>query len=140
MAHLASDEDRRFRHDFESLRFPPSQFHHREHLRLAYVYLCDHSVDSAHTLMRSAILSFLAHLKVDPLKYHETVTRAWILAVRHFIAKTSESDSFSSFVAQNPTILDSKIMHTHYSTVLLSLPDARASFLEPDLEPIPRYE
>jgi hypothetical protein len=36
--------------------------------------------------------------------------------------------------------LDSKIMLLHYSAGLLFSPEARAAFVEPDLDPIPRYK
>jgi hypothetical protein len=36
-------------------------------------------------------------------------------------------------------LLDSRIMLTHYSTELLFSDKARAKFVEPDLDPIPRY-
>jgi hypothetical protein len=36
-------------------------------------------------------------------------------------------------------VLDTKIMLTHYSAEVLFSPEARALFVEPDLDPIPRY-
>lgn len=139
MKSRASADDLAFRDEFEALRFPPAQFKHREHLRLAYVYLCEHDVDRAHAAMRTAIRGFLAHHEVDPAKYHETITRAWVLAVRHFLARTPAADSFAAFAEQHPAMLDSKIMLTHYSPTLLAQPEARVAFAEPDLDPIPRY-
>jgi hypothetical protein len=139
MKHTASLEDRNFRRDFESHTFPAAQFRHRAHLRLAYVYLCEHDTDEAHEMMRSAILSFLAHLGADRAKYHETVTRAWIMAVRHFMEKSPGSESFESLAQQHPEMLDSKIMLTHYSAEVLSSPEARVAFVQPNLDPIPRY-
>ena len=85
MKHLLSVEDQDFRRVFETCKFPPAEFNHRAHIRLAYVYLSEHDTDSAHQLMRSALLSFLEYHGVDVSKYHETVTRAWIIAVRHFM-------------------------------------------------------
>jgi hypothetical protein len=48
-------------------------------------------------------------------KYHETITRAWILAVRRFMELTPAADSADTFIDANPRLLDSKIMFTHYS-------------------------
>jgi hypothetical protein len=139
MPSRASTADTAFRHDFEALVFPPAQFKHREHLRLAYVYLTESDTDTAHAQMRGAILAFLAHHHVDPAKYHETITRAWILAVRHFMARTPDTPSFDRLAEANPVMLDSKIMLTHYSAERLFSPDARATFVAPDLDPIPQY-
>ena len=87
--------------------------------------------------MRGALLSFLEHNGIPRSKLHETITRAWVLAVRHFMSR-SPSASSADFIARNQELLDSKIMLTHYSASVLFSPDARASFVEPDLDPIPR--
>jgi len=139
MKHLLSVEDQDFRRVFETCKFPPAEFNHRAHIRQAYVYLSEHDTDSAHQLMRSALLSFLEYHGVDVSKYHETVTRAWIIAVRHFMENTPSCDSSDSFIESNPRMLDSKIMMTHYSAEVLFSDEARAKFVEPNLEPIPRY-
>ena len=140
MTHSASPAaDLRFRRDFETLVFPKAEFRHREHLRLAYVYLAEQSTEAAHECMRRAIHAFIAHHGIDFSKYHETLTRAWILAVRHFMEKTPGTSCFDDLIRAQPVMLDSKIMLTHYSTELLFSPGARAGFVEPDLDPIPRY-
>jgi len=89
--------------------------------------------------MREAILAFFASPGGDPAKYHETLTRAWPLAVRHFMTRTPRSDSFETWIANNPVILDSKIMMTHSSTDIIMSDRARATFIEPNLDPIPGY-
>lgn len=89
--------------------------------------------------MRVALLAFIAHHGIDPAKYNETITKAWILAVRHFMAKTAGAVCFGDLIAAHPVMLDSKIMLTHYSGERLNSPEARAGFVEPDLAPIPRY-
>ena len=48
-------------------------------------------------------------------------------------------DSAESFIDQNPEMLDSNIMMTHYSAEVLFSNEARARFVEPDLEPIPQH-
>lgn len=135
---LASPADTAFRRDFESFVYPPAHFKHREHLRLAYVYLAESDTDTAHAQMRAALLAFLAHHHIDPAKYHETLTRAWIHAVRHFMARAPDTTSFDALAAANPVMLDSKIMLTHYSAERLFSPEARTAFLAPDRDPIPR--
>ena len=138
--HLSSTEDQAFRTQFESGTFPPAEFDHRAHLRLAYVYLTEHDSETAYRLMREALQRFLEQNGVDPSKYHDTMTRAWILAVRHFMEKTSSQDSADSFIEQNPEMLDSKIMMTHYSAQVLFSDEARrAQYVEPDLDPIPQH-
>lgn len=66
------------------------------------------------------------------------LTRAWILAVWHFMSKTQDLQSSADLIARNPMLLDSRIMLTHYSAALLFSAEARQAFVEPDLDPIPR--
>jgi hypothetical protein len=140
MSHSLSSDDRRFCADFAACRIEPEAFDHRVHIQLAYIYLAEHDADTALTLMRSALLAFIRHHKIAVAKYHETLTRAWILAVRHFMAISPDSESSADFIASNPRMLDSKIMLTHYSTEVLFSPDARARFVEPNLDSIPRHD
>jgi len=139
MLHRASDQDLRFAADFAACRIAPEAFDHAAHVRLAYVYLCDAGVDEAVARMKAALLGFLAHLGVDPVKYHETITRAWILAVAHFMTVSAPCASAEAFMAANPVLLDSRIMLTHYSAELLFSPAARAAFVPPDLSGIPEH-
>lgn len=139
MPHKLSMEDREFCVQFESFKVPPAEFDHRAHLRLAYVYLTEHDSETAYRMMRNALQSFLEYNGVDVSKYHDTMTRAWILAVRHFMELTASDESADSFIEQHPEMLDAKIMMTHYSAELLFSDEARAKFVEPDLDPIPRY-
>ena len=137
--HSLSEEDRRFRSAFETCAFPAARFDHRAHVRLAYCYLAEADDETALTRMRAALLGFIRHNAVDPAKYHETMTGAWILAVRHFMALSAPAASADAVIAANPILLDGKIMLTHYSAELLFSDEARARFVEPDLGEIPRH-
>lgn len=140
MPHTLSHEDLDFRAAFESGAIAPADFSHRAHVRLAYTYLAEADTEAAQERMRAAIQGFLQHHGIAPAKYHETLTRAWILAVGHFIHRCGNTASADEFIERSPLLLDSKIMMTHYSAGLLFSPEARAAFVEPDLDPIPRHE
>jgi hypothetical protein len=139
MNHELSTSDREFRTAFEAGAYAPADFSHRAHIRLAYVYLAEHDVERAAELMRAALLNFLKVHGITPTRYHETLTRGWILAVHHFMHRCRTARSAEDFIAREPMLLDSRIMLTHYSTELLFSNRARAAFVEPDLDPIPRY-
>jgi hypothetical protein len=139
MEHAVSPEDAAFRVAFETGQVPPAQFDHGAHVRLAYVYLVEQDPEAATARMRSALQAFLQHHGIAPTKYHETLTRAWILAVRHFMERSPGLVSAQDLIARHPELLDSKIMLTHYSASLLFSAEARAAFVEPDASPIPRY-
>ena len=96
--HRSSAGDRRFVADVEAGRIAPDAFDHRAHLRLAYTCLTEHPGEEALPRIRSALLGFLGHHGVDPTKYHETLTRAWFLAVRHFMALSGSADSADAFI------------------------------------------
>ena len=140
MKHQMANADREFKAQFETCVLSPSEFNHRAHLRLAYVYLVEHHDDMACQLMRDSLLRFLNHHGVDISKFHETMTRAWILAVRYFMEHDSGADSANTFIDNNPKMLDKNIMMTHYSAELLFSEKAREQFVTPDRDPIPRYE
>ncbi len=134
--HELTQADHDFRNAFEACAIAPSDFGHEAHVRLAYVYLAESGVEPAVQRMRQALLAFLEHNDVPRSKFHETLTRSWILAVRHFMNKSS-STSADDFMSRNPELLDSRIMLTHYSAEVLFSAEARESFVEPDLDPIP---
>ncbi|MEO7168079.1 MAG: hypothetical protein ABI787_05305 [Spartobacteria bacterium] len=122
---------------FESCALTPGQLPHRAHLRLAFIYLRLHPFGVALELLRSRLQKFLAHHGASASVYHETMTRAWLLAVRYFLAARPSVRSSAEFLRRCPVLLDKNIMATHYSPEHMMSPAARAGFLEPDLDPIP---
>lgn len=134
----ASIDDCRFAQRFESGEVDPADFNHRGHLRLAYVYLCNEpSATVARDRMRSAIKGFLVRHSVDPAKYHETLTAAWMDAVRYFIARADSPRSFRELIGVDDRLLDKDIMLTHYTRERLFTKRARRSYVAPDVSLIP---
>lgn len=134
-----TEKDIEYRRQMESCDYPAADFNHRAHLRLAYVYLTENNVEKSLRKMRDTLNRFLFHNGVDPSKFHETLTKAWILAVHHFMSRTGNSASADEFIDKNPEMLDTKIMLTHYSAEVLFSDEARAVFVQPNLDPIPRH-
>lgn len=139
MDHKYSLEDRRYLESFESFTLKATTFHHRQHLRIAYVLIVEFGLEGAFTRLKSGLLRLLVHLGVGTEKYHETITYAWLLAVNHFMHTSRHASTFDEFLGDNAILLDSGIMNTHYSKELLQTAEARATFVEPDLDPIPRH-
>lgn len=139
MEHQLSDSDNKFRFAFEQGSFPITDFDHRSHIRLAYVYLVGSETKDALHSMRTALHGFLVHNNINIAKYSETITQAWIMAVRHFMELTEISSSADDFINQNPRLLDPKIMLSHYSAETLFSDVAKQSFINPDVEQIPQY-
>ena len=137
--HGLSPEDRQFCDAFEAGACSPAAFNHRAHIRLAYIYLAEGGVAAALPRMRQALLTFLSKTGVPASKYHETLTQAWIYAVHHFMQPHIDTSSAEDFIDKNPRLLDTKILLTHYTADVLFSPGARTEYLQPDLDPIPRY-
>lgn len=140
MTARASIADIKFKDRFEAGEVKPSEFHHREHLKLVYVYLCENDVQTANDKMRSSLAKFLKDNNVPASKYHETLTFSWTQAVKHFIVQAGSPTSFDAFIAIDPRLLDTNIMLTHYERGTLFSNKARLQFIQPDLEPIPQYD
>ncbi|MGI9518759.1 MAG: hypothetical protein ACR2NP_17000 [Pirellulaceae bacterium] len=141
MTNRAATEDKDFVKAFEAFEISASDFDHRSHIRMAYTYLCDHDVETTCRRVRDVLCRFLKLIGVEPAsKYHETMTRAWTLAVCHFMVSTPDTRSAAEFIDANPKLLDKTIMMMHYSNDVMFSNAARRAFVEPDLVPIPRYD
>lgn len=129
-----SDEE--FVRSFEACELSNESFHHRDHIRLAWFYLQRHSDAEALARMREAIRRFAAHHgKSD--KYHETITVAWLRLVagaRKYLAPHATLDEL---ITAAPELLDKRTIENFYSSGLLASDLARASWVEPDLQPLP---
>jgi len=73
-----SDEE--FLRAFEDLSFPPDRFHHREHIRVAWLYLKSTDATRAAERMSEGIRRFANHHGATQ-KYHHTLTLAWMRLV-----------------------------------------------------------
>ena len=136
---IASEGDIEFRDRFEAGHVPPPDFHHREHLRLAYVYLCESDPQPAYERLRRALRKFLKENGIPASKYHETLTFSWVQAVKHFMAMAGSAASFDEFIAVDDRLLDTDLMLTHYERETLFSDKARSRFIQPDIQPIPQH-
>ena len=139
MTFQISQEDKTFKDSFECGAVLPSEFNHRAHVRLAYIYLGKSEPNVAYRKMKRSIRSFLNHHQIDANKYHETLTRAWTMAVYHFMVQSGSAVSSQDFLSKNSRLLDTEIMLTHYSKSLLFSDEARQHFVKPNLDVIPQY-
>lgn len=128
-----SDDD--FLAMFERGDFSGDAFPHRAHLRMAWLYVT--SLGPEEAIRRAAAgIRNLAQRNGRPGLYHDTLTQAWVYAVAAGIAHCPPS-SFSGFVDQCPQLLDKHLLLNHYSPERLGSPRARATWVAPDLKPIP---
>jgi hypothetical protein len=122
----STDDDTGFLAALEDCTLPPGVFTHRNHLRAAYLYLSRLPFGAAIDAMCATLRRYTAHLGAAD-KYHETITVAFMALVNAHRAQTQES--WESFIARNPALLDSKLLGGYYSRETLAGSRARRMFL-----------
>jgi hypothetical protein len=137
-------DDSEFLQAFEAAAIPGERWAHRDHVRMAFLYLRDHSFAQALARIRSGIraLNRANGGRDTPTSgYHETVTVAWARVVAAAIAASgTDPDALrdsAAFIALHPQLLAKDLLRAHYSRNLIMSPEARASFVEPDLTALP---
>ena len=128
--------DENFLRAFENLSFPADQFHHREHLRVAWLYLRSYDATRAAERMSAGIRRFANHHGATA-KYHHTLTLFWMRLVAVAVVETPEGWAFEEFLAAHPELGDKNLPFQYYSPALLGGPSARDGWVEPDLQPLP---
>jgi hypothetical protein len=68
--------------------------------------------------------------------YHVTLTRAWLRLVAAARRETP-AGAFAAFAAAHADLFDKDRIYRHYRRETISSPEARAGWLEPELEPLP---
>ncbi len=131
---LALDDDA-FLATFERGEFGGDAFPHTAHLRMAWLYVTRLGAEAAIDRAAGGIRN-LAKANGKPNLYHDTLTRAWVYLVADAITRTP-SAGFDEFLAHNPRLLDKRLLLEYYSPDLLSSALARATWIAPDLAPIP---
>ena len=121
---------------FENLSFPADQFHHREHLRVAWLYLKSSDATRATERMSAGIRRF-ANVEGVTEKYHHTLTLFWMRLLAVALVETPEGCAFEEFLAAHPELGDKNLPLKYYSPHLLEAPAARQGSVEPDLQPLP---
>ncbi|HEX6544592.1 MAG TPA: hypothetical protein VF040_22735 [Ktedonobacterales bacterium] len=129
-----NDED--FVQAFLTGTLPPTQFHHSDHLRLAWVLIRLTGVEEAARRITSGIRYFAtAHGHAE--KYHDTMTRFWVRIVGHAVARRPDISTFDEFLAAFPLLLEKDLPYRHWSRETMLSPDARARWVEPDIQTLP---
>jgi len=119
---------------FESCSFHPSEFKHYQHLAVAFWYVSHLPFAEAGERMKNGIRRLAA--TYGKTGYGETVTVFWLKIVQGFFASADPEDSLAT--RTNKLIAnygDPKLIFAYYSSELLTSPEAKAEWVEPDLKP-----
>jgi hypothetical protein len=127
---------------FESLTLAfPSEWTHRSHLRVAYLYLARYPLDEAVARMRAGIQRLNEHHAVPEgpdRGYHETLTQMWMRILHGLRTAVGPEAGFDAFVERHPYLLQKLLGRLYYSRDLMMSDRAKRSYVEPDLTPFPR--
>ena len=118
---------------FESCTLPNDSFHHRDHVKMAFLYLQKYQPLEALDHFSSALIRFAtAHGK--PNLYNETITWAFLLLIRERIARTNSPQTWTEFSETNTDLLrwDDNILLKYYRPETLTSELAKKVFLFPD--------
>ncbi len=129
-------DDDAFIQAFLAGALPPSQFHHRDHLRLAWVLVRrDGAAQAAATIASSIRRYATAHGHAG--RYHETITRFWVGLIGHLVQARPEIADFDGFLAAFPHIVDKGLPARHWRQDTLGSDTARGGWVEPDRLALP---
>ena len=128
--------DEVFLRAFEDLSFPADLFHHREHIRVAWLYLKSSDASRAAERMSEGIRRFANHQGATQ-KYQHTLTLAWMRLVAAALVETPEGYTFEQFLAAHPDLDDKNVLAKYYSNELMQTNAAAEGWVEPDLQPLP---
>ena len=117
---------------FESDANSGDSFHHTDHVRLAFAYLCEHPIFEALQRFSSA-LKRLAAARGKTQLYNATITCAYFFLIRERMAR-SEGLNWEQFAERNPDLLIWKggILTHYYDEATLKSDVARRVFVLPD--------
>jgi hypothetical protein len=129
--------DAEFVDAMEGLTLANERFRHYDHLRLAWIFAREATLDAATERMVQAIRRFALHHGGSLDKYHDTMTRAYMRFVAAHIAETPDLRDFAAFAAAHAPLFDRRLPFRYFSEALLMSSDARHHWVEPDLRPLP---
>ena len=113
------------------------EFHHRDHIKVTYLYLRRHPLDEAITKVRTGLqaLAVAWSAPIDDLEkgYHETMTQAWVRVVHLTLSDCGAAANADAFCDQQPKLMQKALLQLFYSPERLMTWEAKREFVEPDL-------
>ena len=117
---------------FLDTTLPADQFHHEQHVHVAWLFVREHGMPAALGAFSTAIKRFAAAKGAHGL-YHQTITWAFLLLIAERQARC-DAATWEQFTAAHPDLLIWKpsILSRYYSNELLASEFARRTFVFPD--------
>jgi len=125
---------------FDDCTLPRAEWTHAAHLTVALWFLLEFDWPEATDRVRRGIRRYNAAHGIRPTPtggYHETLTLFWLRTVRTFLeAGRNEARALVHLANELAETADKSLPLAHYTRERLFSPEARASWVEPDLKPL----
>jgi len=113
------------------------EFHHRDYIKVAYLYLRQYSLHDAIAKVRTGLqaLAVAWGAPVDDLEkgYHETMTQAWVRLVHLTLTDCGAAESADAFCDRQPQLMQKTRLELFYSRNRLMSWEAKRKFVAPDV-------
>jgi len=118
---------------FDDCTLAADSFHHSDHARMAFLYLCRYPALEAIERFSISLARFAA-ANGKPGRYNETITWSFLLLIRERMARAGRRQSWSEFTDTNGDLLswEDNILKKYYRDETLSSDLAKRIFLFPD--------
>ncbi|MFZ0687637.1 MAG: hypothetical protein WAM89_18995 [Terriglobales bacterium] len=118
---------------FEDGATSAETFHHADHVRLGFEYLCRYPVLETLRRFPEALQRFAA-AQGKAQRYHETITWAYLFLIGERMVRAGRSQSWEEFAGGNPDLLRWKdgVLAALYRQDTLDSDLARRMFVLPD--------
>lgn len=126
-------QDRRYLEDFEACRIPAGQFHHRDHVRVAWLMLKESPIEEALGRFTRGIRRLAEHFGATGL-YHQTITWTYLFVINERMGRLAADHDWATFRDANPDLFADAgaLLRARYTPSRLSSALARGQFLLPD--------
>lgn len=121
---------------FEDGSLPLAEFHHEQHLRVAFLYLCKYPLLDVLARFPANLKRYAAAHGKNGL-YHETITWAYLFIVGERVARAGGAQSWEQFRSANVDLFDRErpVLKRYYRDETLASAFARERFVMPDHRP-----
>jgi len=125
---------------FKNKSLPKERWTHEAHIIVAMWHNLNFEFKTAYQMMKSGIITYneaVGTANTDSSGYHETLTRFWMLNVRHFMEKygSREIDEICNDFLRSEFATKAFPMKFYSREHLFSV-EARTNFVPSDLKPI----
>jgi len=127
--------DQEFIERFENCTLPAAGFHHREQVKVVWLYLRRYPLIETLTRFSESLKRF-SNANGKPNLYHETITWAYVFLINERIERDGRDETWPEFSERNADLFvfdwENSILTSYYRDETLRSDLARKTFIFPD--------